>query len=96
MKRFFLQTFQDKLGRVSGREITVFVFVLAALASWMGDQFFGFPVNEHVFYGMLFIIAAGLGFYTFEKPLLRNSGFPQPPQMPEPPISPNFPNEQTK
>lgn len=68
MKRFFLQSFQDKLGRASGRELTVFVFVCAAMVAWIGDQFLGFPLREYVFYGLLTVITAGLGFYTFERP----------------------------
>lgn len=65
---FLADSFRDKLGRTSGRELTVFVFVCAALAAWIGDQFLGFAVKEHIFYCLMAVIMAGLGLYTFERP----------------------------
>lgn len=71
MKHFLLfiaAAFKDKLKRPSGREITVFVFVLMCFVSWIGMQFFSYPVPDWMFYSFIGVITAGMGFYTIEKP----------------------------
>ena len=65
---FFKGTFKDKLQNPSGRELTVFLFVLIVIASWIGEQFFGKHIPEFMFWGFISLIAAGIGLYTFENP----------------------------
>ena len=69
---FLKGTFKDKLQNPSGRELTVFLFVLIVIASWIAEQFFGRHIPEFMFWGFISLIAAGLGFYTFENPYKKN------------------------
>ena len=68
INKFIKHTFRDKLKNPSGREVTVFVFSLSAIASWIGEQFFGKHVPEYMFVSFISLITAGIGLYTFEKP----------------------------
>ncbi len=65
---FFSATFKDKLQNPNGREITVFVFVLMVVISWIGEQFFNKHIPQWMFIAFISLIAAGIGLYTFEKP----------------------------
>ena len=70
--KFFKGTFKDKLQNPSGREVTVFLFVLIVIASWIAEQFYGKHIPQFMFWGFISLIAAGLGFYTFENPMSNN------------------------
>jgi hypothetical protein len=65
---FIKATFRDKQQNPSGREVTVFVFVLIVITSWIGEQFFGKHIPQWMFVAFISLIAAGIGLYTFEKP----------------------------
>jgi hypothetical protein len=62
-------TLQDKNKSSSGREVTVFIFVIVVIASWIGEQFYDKHVPEFMFLGFVGIITAGIGLYTIEKPI---------------------------
>ncbi|MDO9186253.1 MAG: hypothetical protein Q7W13_09600 [Bacteroidia bacterium] len=66
--KFIKATFRDKQQKPSGRELTVFAFVLIVIASWIGEQFFGKHIPQWMFVAFISLIAAGIGLYTFEKP----------------------------
>lgn len=66
--KFIKATFRDKQQNPSGRELTVFAFVLVVIASWIGEQFFGKHIPQWMFVAFISLIAAGIGLYTFEKP----------------------------
>jgi hypothetical protein len=72
MIEFMKATFKDKLQNPSGREMTIFAFVLVTIASWIGEQFFGKHVPQWMFFSFISLIAAGIGLYTFEKPTAEN------------------------
>lgn len=63
---FIKATFRNKRLNPSGREVTVFVFVLVVIASWIGQQFFGKAIPQWMFISFISLIAAGIGLYTFE------------------------------
>ena len=65
---FIYGAFKDKQQNPSGRELTVFVFVLMVIASWIGEQFFDKHIPQWMFIAFISLIAAGIGLYTFEKP----------------------------
>jgi hypothetical protein len=65
---FLKNTFKDKLQNPSGRELTVFVFVIITIIAWIAQQFFAKDIPEWMFLSFISIIAAGIGLYTFEKP----------------------------
>lgn len=65
---FIKGTFRDKLNKPSGRELTVFVFVLIVISSWIGEQFFGKHIPQWMFVALISLIGAGIGLYTIEKP----------------------------
>ena len=66
--KFIKATFRDKQQNPSGRELTVFAFVLIVIASWIGEQFFGKHIPQWMFVAFISLIAAGIGLYTLEKP----------------------------
>jgi hypothetical protein len=63
---FIKATFQDKQQNPSGRELTVFAFVLVVIASWIGQQFLGKPIEQWMFLTFVGVITAGIGLYTIE------------------------------
>jgi apolipoprotein N-acyltransferase len=65
---FIKATFKDKQQNPSGRELTIFVFVLMVVSSWIGEQFFDKHIPQWMFVAFVSLIAAGIGLYTFEKP----------------------------
>lgn len=65
---FLKSTFSDKQQNPSGRELTVFLFVLMVVASWIGEQFFGKHIPQWMFVLFVSVITAGIGLYTIEKP----------------------------
>lgn len=69
---FIKATFKDKQQNPSGRELTIFVFVLMVVSSWIGEQFFDKHIPQWMFVAIISLIAAGIGLYTFEKPKSEN------------------------
>lgn len=66
--KFIKATFKDKQHNPSGRELTVFVFMVMVVASWIGEQFFDKHIPRWMFASFILLIAAGIGLYTIEKP----------------------------
>lgn len=73
---FIKATFKDKQQNPSGRELTIFVFVLMVISSWIGEQFFDKHIPQWMFIAFISLIAAGIGLYTFEKPKSENDEQP--------------------
>lgn len=73
---FIKATFKDKQQNPSGRELTIFVFVLMVVSSWIGEQFFDKHIPQWMFVAFISLIAAGIGLYTFEKPKSENDERP--------------------
>ena len=67
MKRFICSLIADVDGFASSkRVVTLCAFILLSVA-FIANIFAAIPLQEFVFDGMLYLVAAGLGFSTFEK-----------------------------
>ena len=67
MKGFFKKMLSDVDGQTSSKRfITLVAFSLLATA-FICNIFFEIPLQEFVFDGMMYLVAAGLGFTTLEK-----------------------------
>lgn len=64
--KFIKATFKDKQQNPSGRELTVFTFVIVVIISWIAQQFLGKPIEQWMFLTFIGVITAGIGLYTFE------------------------------
>jgi len=67
MKTFFQQLFKDKNESFSLRELSIALFVLVLVISWVARQFLKLEVPEFMFYSFSSLIAAGLFGYSLEK-----------------------------
>lgn len=64
---FFTKLLSDIDGQTSSKRfITLIAFVLLAIA-FISNIFFEIPLQEFIFDGMMYLVAAGLGFTTLEK-----------------------------
>ena len=67
IKDFFHRLLSDVDGQTSSKRfITLIAFVLLAMA-FISNIFFTIPLEEFIFDGMMYLVAAGLGFTTLEK-----------------------------
>jgi hypothetical protein len=67
MKKFFKKMLSDIDGQTSSKRfITLAAFILLAIA-FISNIFFTIPLEEFIFDGMMYLVAAGLGFTTLEK-----------------------------
>ena len=67
IKDFFHRLLSDVDGQTSSKRfITLIAFVLLAIA-FISNIFFTIPLEEFIFDGMMYLVAAGLGFTTLEK-----------------------------
>ena len=67
MKKFICSMLADVDGHVSSKRfITVMAFFCVMIA-FMVNVFMSIPLEEFVFDGMMYLVAAGLGFSTVEK-----------------------------
>tara|TARA_Y100000034_G_scaffold119317_1_gene160990 strand:+ start:1714 stop:1941 length:228 start_codon:yes stop_codon:yes gene_type:complete len=67
IKDFFHRLLSDVDGQTSSKRfITLIAFVLLAIA-FISNIFFTIPLEEFIFNGMMYLVAAGLGFTTLEK-----------------------------
>jgi hypothetical protein len=64
---FITQTFLDKNGKPHGREITVFIFVLMVVISFGAWLFFDKVLPEFMLLAFTGVIAAGLGFSSYNN-----------------------------
>jgi hypothetical protein len=67
MKDMMHQLLKDKDGNFSLREAITIIYVIISMVSWIGQQFFGIPVPEYMFYAFISIIGAGTFGYSLEK-----------------------------
>ncbi len=67
MKEFFRQILKDKNESFSLRELSIGIFILVLVISWIARQFFSLEVPEFMFYSFSSLIAAGLFGYSLEK-----------------------------
>ena len=66
MKNFLNQMLKDTDGNVSSkRVITIIAFILMA-TGFIVNVFMDVPIKEFIWDGMLYLVAAGLGFSTIE------------------------------
>lgn len=66
MKNFLNQMLKDTNGNVSSkRVITIIAFILMA-TGFIVNVFMDVPIKEFIWDGMLYLVAAGLGFSTIE------------------------------
>lgn len=73
MKKFFLSLLGDVDGQKSSKRfITLIAFLMMCIA-FIANIFMDIPLQEFVWDGMMYIVAAGLGFTTLEK-FSRNRG----------------------
>lgn len=77
MKTFFTQLFKDKNGNYSLRELVIALLVLALLASWIAEQFFGKQMPEFMFYAFSSLVGAGCFGYSIEKKSSLNNNNPE-------------------
>ena len=67
VKDFLHRLLSDVDGQTSSKRfITLIAFVLLAIA-FISNIFFEIPLQEFIFDGMMYLVAAGLGFTTLEK-----------------------------
>ncbi|WP_286983975.1 hypothetical protein [Haliea sp.] len=66
MKNFLKQMLKDTDGNVSSkRVITIISFILMSVG-FIVNVFMDIPIKEFIWDGMLYLVAAGLGFSTIE------------------------------
>ena len=67
INNFFQRLLSDVDGQKSSKRfITLIAFKLLAIA-FIDNIFFEIPLQEFIFDGMMYLVAAGLGFTTLEK-----------------------------
>ena len=67
IKDFFHRLLSDVDRQTSSKRfITLIAFVLLSIA-FISNIFFEIPLQEFIFDGMMYLVAAGLGFTTLEK-----------------------------
>jgi hypothetical protein len=54
-------------GSVSSKRVVTLLAFIVVCASYIADQFFGFPAKPPLFDSMMYIVIAGLGFTVSEK-----------------------------
>lgn len=64
---FLTQTFLDKSGKPNGREITMFVMVVMVVMSFGAWLFFDKLIPEYMLISFIGLIAAGLGFSSYNN-----------------------------
>ncbi len=67
MKEFFKQILKDKDGCYCLREVTLALFIVIVIISWIAQQFFSLDVPEFMFYSFVCLIGAGLFGYSIER-----------------------------
>jgi hypothetical protein len=67
MKQFIRQILRDKDDNYSLREFVIIILLLALLAGWIGQQFFGKHIPDAMFYTFASLVAAGCFGYSIEK-----------------------------
>jgi len=73
LKKFFLSLLGDVDGQKSSKRFITLVAFLMMCVAFISNIFMDIPLQEFVWDGMMYIVAAGLGFTTLEK-FSRNRG----------------------
>jgi hypothetical protein len=67
MKSFFKDILKDKDGAYNLRESCTVLFILILVASWIVQTFFGYQVEEYMFYAFASLVGAGCFSYSIER-----------------------------
>lgn len=67
MKDFFKAMFRGVNDDVSSKRVITFLSFLCCMFAFLCNVFMEIPLEPHIFDGMLYLTAAGLGFSAFEK-----------------------------
>lgn len=73
MKKFLLSLLGDVDGQKSSKRFITLISFLMMCIAFISNIFMDIPLQEFVWDGMMYIVAAGLGFTTLEK-FSRNRG----------------------
>ncbi len=67
MINFFQAMFKGVNDDVSSKRVITFMSFLCCMFAFLCNVFMEIPLEPHIFDGMLYLTAAGLGFSAFEK-----------------------------
>jgi FtsH-binding integral membrane protein len=67
MKRFMCSMLADVDGHVSSKRFITLMAFFCVMIAFLVNVFMSIPLEEFVFDGMMYLVAAGLGFSTVEK-----------------------------
>jgi hypothetical protein len=67
MIKIILTSFFDQDGKLSAKRCTLFLAVLVMVIMTIGQQFFGFKIEEFVYDSWQSIVITGCGFVGIEK-----------------------------
>lgn len=67
MTKFMLNMFKGVNDEVSSKRVITFMSFLCCMFAFLCNVFMEIPLEPHIFDGMLYLTAAGLGFSAFEK-----------------------------
>ena len=67
MKKFICSMLADVDGHVSSKRFITLVAFFCVMIAFLVNVFMSIPLEEFVFDGMMYLVAAGLGFSTVEK-----------------------------
>ena len=67
MKHFICTMISDVDGQASSKRFITLCAFLCVMVAFLVNVFYAIPIEEFVFDGMMYLVAAGLGFSTVEK-----------------------------
>lgn len=67
MKQMLISMMSDVDGQISSKRVVTLLGFLCLMIAFLVNVFMQIPIEEFVYNGMLYLVAAGLGFTTFEK-----------------------------
>ena len=67
MRKFICSLIADVDGHASSKRVITMLAFFCVMIAFMVNVFMSIPLEEFVFDGMMYLVAAGLGFSTVEK-----------------------------
>ena len=67
MKKWLTKMLSDVHGQASSKRTVTLVAAALCFVAFVANLFFALPLEEFVYNGMLYLVAAGLGFSAVEK-----------------------------
>ena len=67
MKNWLNKILSDVHGQTSSKRTVTLIAALLCFVAFVANLFFSLPLEEFVYNGMLYLVAAGLGFSALEK-----------------------------